>query len=260
MNSDTPQPFEKQEITDKNITNKKVIDNTISKTTFITVIAVFAISIFVIALFLINKSEWEKKLALAQAINPVKTQKEAQLQAKTVDTKTIKVSENDNTILVDKALEDAEKEDVATDNTENNENNRENNEGKSELSSKLATENAKLKAELQAFKIADSLRVSSFATMSSYKIYGFYRDKSGKQELSAIAKKFSIKSEKAIKIAEVNGEKAYIVPVKGLHIAKNGDTAFSIARKYYKNDKLAKLIEDFNGEIQAGMTVFLPFN
>lgn len=247
MNSDTPQSIENQEITDKNITNKEVPDNTISKATFITVIAVFAISVFVIALFLINKFEWEKKLALAQITNLEKTQ-----EAKTVDNKT-KVATNDNTVLVDKALEDAAKEDMEiTNNAESNENNQE--------KSELVTENTKLKAELQAFKMADSLRISNFTTMASYKIYGFYRDKSGKQELAAIAKKFSIKSEKAIKIAEVNGEKAYIVPVKGLHIAKNGDTAFSIARKYYKNDKLAKLIEDFNGEIQAGMTVFLPFN
>lgn len=254
MNSDTPQPIDNQEVIDKNIINKEVPDNTISKSTFITVIAVFTISIFVIALFLINKSEWEKKLALAQATNSEKIQEST--QSKTADTKT-KVAANDNTVLVDKALEDAAKEDVeGTNNTENNAENSENNQKKSDF----ANENTRLKAELQALKIADSLRISSFTTMSSYKIYGFYRDKSGKQELAAIAKKFSIKSEKAIKIAEVNGEKAYIVPVKGLHIAKNGDTAFSIARKYYKNDKLAKLIEDFNGEIQAGMTVFLPFN
>jgi hypothetical protein len=248
MNSDTPQSIENQEITDKNIINKEVPDNTISKATFITVIAVFTISVFIIALFLINKFEWEKKLAIAQATNPEKTQEQAK-----VDAKTTKVATNDNAVLVDKALEDAAKEDMeTTNNAESNENNQE--------KSELVTENTKLKAELQAFKIADSLRISNFTTMASYKIYGFYRDKSGKQELVAIAKKFSIKSEKAIKIAEVNGEKAYIVPVKGLHIAKNGDTAFSIARKYYKNDKLAKLIEDFNGEIQAGMTVFLPFN
>jgi hypothetical protein len=227
--------------TEQNLDKEELTDNTINKSTIITVISVFSISVFIIALFLINKSEWEKKLALAQTniTEPITK----------IDNKNTKNLQNDNTIVVDKALEEAAKEEENTSfagaNTEKVE----------ELESKIE----KLQADLQALQIADSLRMVSFASTQSYKIYGLYREKNTKQEIASIAKKFNIKSEKAIKLAEINGEKAYIIPVKGVHIAKNGDTAFSIARKYYKNEKLAKLIEDFNGEIQAGMLVFLPF-
>jgi nucleoid-associated protein YgaU len=236
MNNDTLQ----------NADNQPVIDETVSKSTIITVISVFMISVFVIALFLINKSEWEKKLILAQ-VNSVGNVSQ-------VTTKNQKIVATENPILVDKALEEAAKED--SQNNVGNETKALNEEEKEALEA----ENERLKAQVQAFKTTDSMRIENIMTMSSYKIYGLYRDKTSKQTDVSVAKKFNIKSEKAIKTAEINGEKAFVVPVKGIHIAKNGDTAFSIARRYYKNEKLSKLIEDFNGEIQAGMTVFLPFN
>lgn len=221
-------------------------DNTFSKSNIITAIAVFMISIFIITLFLINKAEWEKKMVLSQTNDATKTDKNIEITPKN----------NENGVVLDKALAEAAKEDSQQmskpENIENEEN--------TEKISILESENSKLKAELQSLKNSDSLRVQSVNAMSSYKIYGLYRDKSGKQNEAEVAKKFHIKTEKAIKTAEINGEKAFVIPVRGVHIAKNGDTAFSIARKYYKNEKLANLIEDFNGEIKAGMIVFLPFN
>ncbi len=236
MNSNTSQPIPD---------NEQLTDDLVSKSTIITVISVFMISVFVIALFLINKSEWEKKLIIAQ-VNQGYTPKVAE--------KTAKATPSENIIPVDKELEKAAQEDsqdIVSDTKAIDE----------ETKLALESENNRLKTELQVFKTADSIRVSSMTQMSSYKIYGLYRDKTSKQTDISVAKKFNIKSEKAIKNAEINGEKAFVVPVKGIHIAKNGDTAFSIARKYYKNnEKISKLIEEFNGEIQAGMTVFLPFS
>lgn len=222
----------------------------LTKTDMITVLCVFLLTIFIIALFLMNKSNWEQKLALAQASNATngKTEK--------IDEKELPpTSTNENTLVVDKALLEAQKEEANTD--DSNENTIENDkQGNQELIAEIE----KLKQENRNLKTADSVRMNGFMAMASYKIYGLYKDKSGKLTDKDVAKKFNIKSEKAIKIAEINGEKAYVVPVKGVHIAKSGDTAFSIAKKYYKNDKQAKLVEDFNGEIQAGQTVFLPFN
>jgi ABC-type Na+ efflux pump permease subunit len=224
--------------------NEQLTDDVVSKSTIITVISVFMISVFVIALFLINKSEWEKKLIIAQ-VNQGYTPKVAE--------KIEKATPNESIISVDKELEKAAQED-----SQNADNDVKAIDEETKLA--LETENNRLKAELQVFKAADSIRISNMSQMSSYKIYGLYRDKTLKQTDISVAKKFNIKSEKAIKNAEINGEKAFVVPVKGVHIAKNGDTAFSIARKYYKNnEKLSKLIEEFNGEIQAGMIVFLPF-
>jgi LysM repeat protein len=215
----------------------------ITKTDIITVLAVFLLTIFIIALFLLNKATWENKLVMAQTMEKT----EAKMPEKNE-----KPDNAENNVMVDKALLEAQKEEA----NETAEAKQTDNETANEL---LRAEIDKLKHENKALKTADSLRMNAFGSMASYKIYALYKEKEAKQTTQEIAKKFNIKSEKAIKTAEINGEKAYIIPVKGIHIAKSGDTAFSIAKKYYKNEKQAKIIEDFNGEIKAGQTVFLPF-
>ncbi len=221
---------------------ENLTDSTFNKNNIITAIAVFMLSIFVITLFLINKAEWEKKILLLQTDN--------------TEPNNNKANKNTAALGLDKALAEAAQEDSQ----QNSQHNATITAATATNSAILENENKQLRAELQSLKVADSLRINSIATLSSYKIYGLYKDKSGKQKEAAIAQKFNIKSEKAIKSAEVGGEKAFVVPVRGIHIAKNGDTAFSIARKYYKNEQIASLIEEFNGEIQAGMIVFLPFD
>ena len=222
------------------ILKKKTID----KIDIITATCVFLLAVFIIALFLMNKAKWEQELDLTKAAAKIDIKAEAKNPKPE--------PANENMIAVDKALLEAEK----ADEQESKKNKTIGNEQDIE---ELEAENERLKQENKAFRTADSVRMQGFLAMASYKIYGLYRDKSGKQTEKEVAKKFYIKSEKAIKSAEINGEKAFVVPVKGIHIAKSGDTAFSIAKKYYKNEKQAQLITDFNGEIQAGQTVFLPF-
>jgi nucleoid-associated protein YgaU len=207
----------------------------VSRTHLITAIAIFMLCVFVIALFLTSKAEWQEKLIMAQAQNPTNPVLQ---QPKTTS--------NENTIAIDKALEEAAKE--ATQNPQ----------GSAESTDDLKTEIEFLKRELHQYKVADSVRSSAIANASSYKVYGFFKSEKYKTE-KEVASKFHIKSEKAIKVAELNGEKAFVVPVKGTHIAKSGETAFAIAKKYYRNEKLSELITDFNGEIKAGMVVFIPF-
>jgi hypothetical protein len=217
----------------------------ISKTDIITATCVFLLAVFIIALFLMSKIKWQQELEMA---NKATAKTDIKVEAKSQKPEPA----NENAIVIDNALLEAEKADEQ-------ETKKSKAIGNEQDTEELEAENEKLKQENKAFRTADSVRMQGFLAMASYKIYGLYRDKSGKQTEKEIAKKFYIKSEKAIKIAEINGEKAFVVPVKGIHIAKSGDTAFSIAKKYYKNDKQAQLITDFNGEIQAGQTVFLPF-
>ncbi len=207
----------------------------VTRTHLITAIAVFMLCVFVIALFLTSKAEWQEKLIMAQVQN-----------SNTPTPQTPKTTPNENTVAVDKAFEEAAKE--ATQNPQS----------VLESTDDLKTEIEFLKRELHQYKVADSVRNSAIANASSYKVYGFFKNEKYKTE-KEVANKFHIKSEKAIKVAELNGEKAFVVPVKGTHIAKSGETAFAIAKKYYKNEKLSELITDFNGEIKAGMVVFIPF-
>lgn len=217
----------------------------ISKTDIITAICVFLLAIFIITLFLMNKIKWQQDLEMAN-----KAAAKTGIKVEVISPKNEPA--NDQAATLDNALLEAQKADEQ-------ETKKDKAIGNEQDTEELEAENEKLKQENKAFRAADSVRMQGFLAMASYKIYGLYRDKSGKQTEKEVAKKFYIKSEKAIKSAEINGEKAFVVPVKGIHIAKSGDTAFSIAKKYYKNDKQAQLITDFNGEIQAGQTVFLPF-
>lgn len=120
--------------------------------------------------------------------------------------------------------------------------------------------------ELQ--RAEDSLRIRTFKMNyfdaydeNHFRIYGLFRDKDRSMSVPQVAKKFNISSSNSIKKSEVGEEFWFIVPVKGVHYVKKGETSKTIAQKYYFDPRGASLIESFNyNKVEAGKTVFIPFN
>ncbi len=126
----------------------------------------------------------------------------------------------------------------------------------------------RISAQAQLQKQDDSLRIRAIKMNyfdaydeNHFRIYGLFRDKNRSFSEAEVAKKFNIASPNAIKKSEVGEEFWFIVPVKGVHFVKQGESSQSIAQKYYFDPKGAALIEAFNyQQIKAGKTIFIPFN
>jgi nucleoid-associated protein YgaU len=48
--------------------------------------------------------------------------------------------------------------------------------------------------------------------------------------------------------------------VKGTHFVRKGESASSLAKKYYNNPNDSSLIKDFNPTIKMGNMIFIPYN
>jgi thioredoxin-related protein len=113
----------------------------------------------------------------------------------------------------------------------------------------------------------DSLRAKYFKTLffdphdeKNFRVYGLFKDREGKYSKDEIAQKFNIGQARSIEMNEVKGEKWFVVPVKTVHFVQKGETAEIIGSMYYRNKKSARLLEEFNGKIEAGKAIFVPFD
>ncbi|MEH0156652.1 hypothetical protein V6R21_21160 [Limibacter armeniacum] len=123
-----------------------------------------------------------------------------------------------------------------------------------------------LSDEVEAFKKLQAKEVGSIKATGfdpydgqHFRMYGLLRDKKRVYTRTMIAEKFNIYNPAAIEYKDAMDERWFIVPVKGVHYVKKGETAFSIGKLYYKNPKNHKLIQDFNPKINAGRYIFIPF-
>lgn len=93
-----------------------------------------------------------------------------------------------------------------------------------------------------------------------FRMYGLYRDPERQYSVRQVAERFNIETASAVKYSRVLDEDWYIVPVKGVHLVRPGDTPAAIAKRYYFSPDDAALIRAFNGKPEAGKFVFIPFN
>lgn len=129
------------------------------------------------------------------------------------------------------------------------------------VNQKLITENLKLKE-------GDSLRVRSVYNNyydayddNNYRLYALYKNpKNKKLSLKKLARRFNIDNPKSIKQSVVLNDDWFIVPVKGVHFVREGETSQQLAKFYYFNANDSRLLEDFNGKIKANKMIVIPFN
>ncbi len=94
-----------------------------------------------------------------------------------------------------------------------------------------------------------------------FRPYGVFKDTSGTYSSTSLAERFNVQPPAAIKEASRVGSSVwYIVPVKGVHLVRKGETLETIAKYYYFNSQDATLIAEFNPTIKEGQFVFIPFN
>lgn len=95
---------------------------------------------------------------------------------------------------------------------------------------------------------------------NNFRMYGLFKDRKGAYSTQTLARRFNISNEKSIKLSEADGEKWYIIPVKGVHFVEKGENLQSITVNYYSNRADSVLIKEFNGEIKSGTFIFIPYN
>ncbi|MCS6832451.1 MAG: hypothetical protein NZ521_02665 [Flammeovirgaceae bacterium] len=93
-----------------------------------------------------------------------------------------------------------------------------------------------------------------------YRLYGLLRDTEKKYKISEISTMFNIFNTNAIKVSEVMGEQWYIVPIKAVHFMQAGESATTLAQKYYTDLADSILIKKFNHQLVPYRHVFIPFN
>lgn len=93
-----------------------------------------------------------------------------------------------------------------------------------------------------------------------YRIYGLYKTPENKTSLVKLARKFNIENPNSIKKSTALGQDWYVVPVKGVHYLKKGETPLQVARLYYHNPKDVDILKAFNPKWEAGRNILIPFN
>ena len=131
----------------------------------------------------------------------------------------------------------------------------------------LRQENITLKSKLEFYRKQDSVYTQMISSrtfdakdIENFRVYGLFKDKGQKYELEEVAKKFFVPNPKSIKLTEVGDDYWFIVPVKGTHFVRKGESASSLAKKYYNNVNDSSLIKDFNPTIKMGNMIFIPYN
>ena len=136
------------------------------------------------------------------------------------------------------------------------------------INDSLQLVNEKLMAENLKLKEGDSLRVRSVYNNyydayddNNYRLYALYKSpKKTKLSLKKLARKFNIDNPKSIKQSTILGNDWFIVPVKGVHFVREGETSEQLAKFYYFNSNDARLLEDFNGKVKPNKMIVIPFN
>lgn len=128
--------------------------------------------------------------------------------------------------------------------------------------------NQKLMAENVKLKMGDSLRIRSVYNNyydayddNNYRLYALYKSpKKKKISLKKLARRFNIDNPKSIKQSSVLSNDWFIVPVKGVHFVREGETSKQLAKFYYFNANDSRLLENFNGKIKPNKMIVIPFN
>lgn len=93
-----------------------------------------------------------------------------------------------------------------------------------------------------------------------YRVYGLYKTPENQISLVKLARKFNIENPNSIKKSTALGQDWYVVPVKGVHYLKKGETPLQVARLYYHNPKDVDILKAFNPKWEAGRNIIIPFN
>lgn len=111
-------------------------------------------------------------------------------------------------------------------------------------------------------KASDKIKGNSFDPYDSqyFRMYGLYRDKSKSMSRTSVGERFNVYNPLAIEYKDVMSERWFVVPVKGVHFVKKGETAESIGKLYYQDAEKYKLIAKFNKYIKAGRFIFIPYD
>ncbi|MEM1136494.1 MAG: hypothetical protein AAGI07_11705 [Bacteroidota bacterium] len=102
-------------------------------------------------------------------------------------------------------------------------------------------------------------RFDSFDS-DNFRLYGLYRDVEKRYSIMDVSLMFNVNNANAIKSNDVLGERWFIIPMKGVHFWKEGETITDIAALYYDEKKDSTLISKFNLDGSAGRYIFIPFN
>ncbi len=94
---------------------------------------------------------------------------------------------------------------------------------------------------------------------NGFRMYGLFKDANDLYDPEMLANKFHISNVKSIKLIDAPDEKWYIVPVKGAHYIRPGESATSLAKMYYGNAADSVLLKAFNADFSPFRTVFIPF-
>jgi lipopolysaccharide export LptBFGC system permease protein LptF len=94
---------------------------------------------------------------------------------------------------------------------------------------------------------------------SGFRMYGLFKARRDVYDAEMLANKFHITNVKSIKYNEGPEETWFIIPVKGAHFVRPGESATSLAKYYYGNAADSVLIRDFNPDFGVFRTVFIPF-
>lgn len=142
------------------------------------------------------------------------------------------------------------------------------------LEDKAAEE--KLRKRKDSLQKADSMRSENFTGANTevtelpypqkfdpldrknFRLYGLFKDENNELSAAKLAEKFNVRAD-AVKSFDAEGGKWYIVPIKIAHYLRKGETAEGLARRYYKNNKKASLILDFNKRFDAETWIYIPF-
>jgi hypothetical protein len=126
---------------------------------------------------------------------------------------------------------------------------------------------ANLGEQYEALHTYDSLAARTLAdnqydprAENGYRIYGLFKDPHGHYDWETLSAKFHISNPKSIKKSEADGENWFVIPVKGVHFVRPGQSATALARLYYANLADSVLITDFNGPLRPYQMAFVPFD
>ena len=94
----------------------------------------------------------------------------------------------------------------------------------------------------------------------NFRLYGLFRDVEKRYSSMEVSLMFNVNNANAVKSSDVLGERWFIIPMKGIHFWKEGETLTDIASMYYAEKKDSLLISKFNLDGAPGKFVFIPFD
>ncbi len=120
---------------------------------------------------------------------------------------------------------------------------------------------------IQIFEAEQNLKIKSVYSNyydaydeKGYRIYGLYKAPQGEYSVVRLARMFNVENPTSIKVSTVLGKDWFIVPIKGTHFLKKGETPIQLAKMYYHNPKDVELLQKMNPKWEAGRHILIPFN